>query len=141
MESRIVVSQRDLLRLLALTGPSRKSGSDRDHLLELEEELDRAMIVSDGALPPDVVALESTVVVIDAESAASRSYTLVVPEQADVAHGRVSVLAPLGVALLGCRVGDEVEQRTPGGLRRLRIESVQQVQRSGDEPAARRVAA
>jgi regulator of nucleoside diphosphate kinase len=142
VESRIVVSRRDLLRLRALLGPhARAAANDRDHLFELEEEIDRATVVGAEALPTDVVALESTVIVLDVQSGSHASYTLVLPAQADIAEGRVSVLAPLGTALLGCRVGDEVEQRTPGGVRRLRIRAVQQAPPADDEPRRRRRAA
>ena len=142
MDSRIVVSQRDLLRLRSLLSPhARRAASDRDHLLELEDEIDRATIVGADALPSDVVALESTVIVLDVDSGSHASYTLVLPAQADIAEGRVSVLAPLGTALLGCRVGEVVEQRAPGGLRRLRIHAVQHAAPTGDEPRERRRAA
>jgi regulator of nucleoside diphosphate kinase len=142
VEGRIVVSQRDLLRLRALLGAhARTAASDRGHLLELEEEIERATIVGADALPTDVVALESTVLVLDVESGSRASYTLVLPAHAEIAEGRVSVLAPLGTALLGCRAGDEVEQHTPGGLRRLHIQAVQHPPPNGDEPRERRVAA
>ena len=55
---------------------------------------------------------------------ASHNYTLVWPSQADAAKRRISVLAPMGTALLGCRAGDRVEWQMPGGLVRLTIEEV-----------------
>jgi regulator of nucleoside diphosphate kinase len=60
----------------------------------------------------------------DLDSGVRRVYTLVLPSQADVTRGSISILAPLGTALLGYRAGDEVEWRMPGGPVRLTIEEV-----------------
>jgi regulator of nucleoside diphosphate kinase len=143
MESRIVLGRHDLLRLRSLLGSRHRAGSsDRAHLLDLEAEMERALVVEPESLPADVVAMESTVIVLDVESGAHNHYTLVLPAQADVVQNRISVLAPLGTALLGCRRGDVVEWPMPGGMRRLRIEAVQHARRSDDEPPApRRLAA
>jgi regulator of nucleoside diphosphate kinase len=143
MENRIVVSRHDLLRLRALLGShARTAAGDRAHLLDLKEEMERATVIDTESLPSNVVAIESTVIVLDVESGAHNHYTLVLPSHADVAQGRISVLAPLGTALLGCRTGEIVEWRMPGGLRRLRIEAVQHPQPTGDKPPApRRLAA
>jgi regulator of nucleoside diphosphate kinase len=62
--------------------------------------------------------------VLDLVSGERHELTLVLPRESDAGTGRVSVLAPLGTALLGYRVGDEIEWLMPGGLRRLRIEEV-----------------
>jgi regulator of nucleoside diphosphate kinase len=93
-------------------------------LHELESELERAIVVAREAVPAQVVAMDSAVSVLDLASGQRREYTLVYPADADPAAGRISVLAPLGTALLGYRQGDELEWLMPGGLRRLRIESV-----------------
>ena len=62
--------------------------------------------------------------VLDLVSWERRELVLVLPRESDAVAGRISVLAPLGTALLGFREGDEVEWLMPGGLRRLRIEDV-----------------
>ncbi|HWK73950.1 MAG TPA: GreA/GreB family elongation factor [Povalibacter sp.] len=142
METRIMLSRPDLLWLRTLLGAhARTAAVDREHLLYLQDELDRAVVVEVESLPADVVALASCVTVLDLESGVHSEYTLVLPSQADVAEGRISVLAPLGTTLLGCRVGDEVEWRMPGGLRRLRIEAVKQSQHLDDGPPGKRLAA
>lgn len=143
MESRIVLSERDAMRVRALlAGQRRVTAGDREDLLDLQAELDRASIVEPQLLPSNVIALDSTAIVLDLESGLHNHYTLVLPAEADASEGRISVLAPLGTALLGYRAGEEVEWRMPGGLRRLRIEAVQHAQRTGDDPAsARRLAA
>lgn len=135
MDKRIVLSKRDVMRLRALFGRTHSlSAMDRENLLDLQQEVERAVIVEDEQLPEDVVALDSRVLVRDVESGVCSVYTLVSPSQADLSNGRVSVLAPLGTALLGFRRGDEVEWWMPGGWRRLRIEAVMQSERSPDRP-------
>jgi regulator of nucleoside diphosphate kinase len=68
--------------------------------------------------------MHSTVRVRDVASGRSMVYTLVFPSEADLVQGRLSVLAPVGTALLGFRSGDVVEWPVPGGVRRLQIEKV-----------------
>jgi regulator of nucleoside diphosphate kinase len=126
----IVVAEADARRLRGLLAARRQSTAhDAEHLRQLELELERAVLVSAHAVPAEVVTMESAVSVLDLASGESHDYTLVYPAEADPAVGRISVLAPLGTALLGYREGDEFEWKMPGGVRRLRIESV----RSPDE--------
>jgi regulator of nucleoside diphosphate kinase len=97
---------------------------DREDLVLLGEELERAVEVEPADVPGDVVTLNSTVRVRDLEGDTSMDYTIVMPGEANYEAGRISVLAPLGTALLGYRVGDEIEWEVPRGIRRLRIEAV-----------------
>jgi regulator of nucleoside diphosphate kinase len=125
MEARIVMSRQDASRLRSLVATEKsRRGQDREHLADLEHELDRANVVEGQMLPGDRVAVNSTVRVRDLDSATSHDYTLVWPSHADAAERRISVLAPMGTALLGCRAGDRVEWQMPGGLVRLVIEEV-----------------
>ena len=125
---RIVVTRSDLERLRAILGSPGKSARDHEHLLDLSDELERAQVLRDDEMPSDVVTLQSQVRVRDRETGMVSNYTLVSPAQANVSSGYVSVLAPLGTALLGYREGDEVEWQMPGGVRRLWIERVTQSQ-------------
>jgi regulator of nucleoside diphosphate kinase len=122
----IVVTQKDAHRLRALLAGFAPSGRDHDHLQELGLELERAQVLDRDEVPADVVTMQSQVRVLDLTSNERREVALVYPVDANVAANRVSVLAPLGTALLGYREGDEVEWLMPGGLRRLRIERVTQ---------------
>jgi regulator of nucleoside diphosphate kinase len=96
-------------------------------LHELASELERALLLTREAIPADVVVMDSRIHVLDVASGERREYTLVYPVDANPAAGRISVLAPLGTAMLGYREGDEVEWLMPGGLRRLRIEKVRRL--------------
>jgi regulator of nucleoside diphosphate kinase len=125
---RITVTKSDLERLRGILGSPGKSARDTEHLLDLSHELDRAQVVPEDEMPSDVVTLQSQVRVRDRETGMVSNYTLVSPAKADVGSGHVSVVAPLGTALLGYREGDEVEWQMPGGVRRLWIERVMQAQ-------------
>lgn len=121
----IIVAERDARRLDFLLGPGHEGGlRDADHLRELRAELERAVIVAPEDIPPGVITMDCDVTVVDLTGGARRQITLVYPSEANAELGRISVLAPLGTALLGYREGDEVEWQMPGGLRRLRIEQV-----------------
>lgn len=93
-------------------------------LQKLEGELNRATVVSAEELPPEVVALHSRVTLRDLETDETEEWVLTLPEHADPARQRLSILAPVGTGILGFAEGDEIEWETPGGNRRLRIERV-----------------
>lgn len=95
-----------------------------DYLDDLRAELNRAEIVSPAEVPRNVVTMDSTVVLRDMDTKEKETYTLVFPDSADIAHDRLSVLAPVGTAILGQHVGDIIRWRVPQGLRRLQVEKV-----------------
>ncbi len=116
----IHVTQADmeLLRAVLARSKSGSRGDDRDrpYLATLAAELDRAVVVAADAVPPDVVTMNSRIRLRDGRRTWTMS--LVFPENADPEEGCISVLAPLGAALLGCRVGQHVTFRVPGGAER-----------------------
>jgi regulator of nucleoside diphosphate kinase len=124
-ERMIYVTEFDLKRLSnLLTGAQSWNKKDQDYLTKLEEELERAQVVSPQAIPGDVVTMNSQARVRDLDSNAEMVFPLVFPAEADYERGRLSVLAPIGTALLGFRAGETVEWEVPGGVRRLKIEQV-----------------
>lgn len=120
----IFITETDARRLRGLLAGRAKSIHDQEHLQELKEELERAQVLDPDEVPAEVVTVNSRVQVRDLTNQQLQEFTLVFPAEADVARRRISVLAPLGTALLGYREGDEVEWDMPGGRRRLRIERV-----------------
>jgi regulator of nucleoside diphosphate kinase len=122
---RIFVTEDDMARLRELVRQGRMAAhKDQDHLSELDSELERAEVIAAGEVMPDVVTMHSTVRVRDVDTGTSMVYTLVFPVEADIEQQRISVLAPIGTALLGFRTGDVFEWKTPGRTRRLQIEEV-----------------
>ena len=104
----------------------------------LKRELERAIVVSSAAMPPDVATLDSRVRYRDETDGVTRTVSLVYPSQADAAKGKVSVLAPVGTALLGLSEGQSIEWDFPDGSRRLTLEKVlHQPERLGNSPLPR----
>lgn len=120
----IVITREDKNRLRRILPRLGTEYADREDLVLLAEEIERAVEVEPHDVPADVVTLHSTVRVTDLENNASSDYTIVLPGEANYDAGKISVLAPLGTALLGYRVGDEIEWEVPRGVRRLRIDAV-----------------
>ena len=120
----ICVTSQDKLRLTRLLSAIDTTAEDREHLEDLRHELGRARVVAAAELPPDVVTMNSRARVVDLDDARELEYTIVYPHEADYENGKISILAPLGTALLGYRTGDTVEWQVPGGRRRLRIDGV-----------------
>lgn len=124
-QDNILITEEDLEGLRHLLDPARwPLSKDQKHLETLEQELDRAEIVSSSHVPKDAVTMNSKVRVKDLDTGNDATYTLVFPRDADIARGKISVLAPIGTAILGYRVGDVIKWRVPGGRRRLRVEEV-----------------
>lgn len=98
--------------------------SDRAYLKSLRHELNIARIVHREEIPSDVVTMNSTVRIRDVQSNEIDTYTLVFPQDADIAEGKLSILAPIGTAILGYRVGDLVQWQVPSGRVRFRIEEL-----------------
>jgi len=90
----------------------------------LAEELDRAQTVPPGSVPPDVVTMNSIVQLEDLDSGREVTYALSFPADSDPMEGRISILAPVGLALLGTRVGDEVTWQIPKGQCRYRVKAI-----------------
>ena len=135
----ILITREDKKRLLRALPCLGTEYADREDLVLLGEELERAVEVEPDAVPADVVTLNSSVRVTDLENGAAMDYTIVMPGEANYEAGRISVLAPLGTALLGYRQGDEVEWEMPGGIRRLRIERVIQPESTRPAPSVANV--
>ncbi|MGV3753901.1 MAG: GreA/GreB family elongation factor [Verrucomicrobiota bacterium] len=123
MNLSVVVSERDArrLRLLIQARKSVRSDMSVENLHRLERELARARIVPDAEFPEEVIAMDSIVELEDMDNGELMTYTLVFPENADITRGYVSILAPLGTAMLGYRVGDEFEWPVPGGKLWVRV--------------------
>jgi regulator of nucleoside diphosphate kinase len=103
---------------------------------QLERELLRAHVVRRQEIPADIVTMDSRVVFEDEGTGERREVTLVYPGKADIDAGRISVLTPVGTALLGLRVGQSIDWELPGGgRRRYRIAAVPyQPEAAGEVP-------
>lgn len=125
MTENITITHEDRRRLGTMLQSAQAHGLERrEYLHALEAELERAQTADPDELPRDVVAMNSTVGLRDMDTGEVEVYTLVYPERTDVTRNRISVLSPVGTAILGCRVGDVVRVSAPSGQRRLRVEAI-----------------
>lgn len=128
LEQDIIITETDLQRLLPVLDQHNTPASD-----SLASELYRATVVDARAVPPDVVTMNSDVVYEDCESHVQRVVRVVYPKDADASRGFVSVLAPIGSALLGLRVNQSIEWSVPSGTKRIRVLEVRyQPEAAGD---------
>jgi regulator of nucleoside diphosphate kinase len=109
----------DLSSVITLTG--KVSQRVKWELRLLENELKRARIVAPEEIPPDVITINTRAEFLDLETGERIEFTVVLPTDANINDGKISVLAPLGTAMLGYRVGDEFVWHVPHGLRRLKV--------------------
>ncbi len=131
----IHVTHADMARLFALIERTRRDGGvEEENLDRLEEELARSRVVPAAAVPADVVTMNSRVTLRPLDGVGGDiSLRLTYPGEVCEAERCVSILAPLGTAILGYRVGDEVTWPMPSGLRRFRVEAVHyQPEAAGD---------
>jgi len=120
----LLITEADFDRLRHLVESPRYRLTHAMLLPALREGLERCRVVEPASVPNGVVTMQSRVVVRDLKSDEPETYTLVFPDDADINDGKLSVLAPLGTALLGTQAGQVVEFAAPAGVRRLTVEEV-----------------
>jgi len=123
MKKQIHITKHDHERLKALLEQPR-SEDEAEYLDSLQAELDRAKVVDARKIPNDVITMNSTVNVTDVESGEEDTYQLVYPHEADAELGKISVMAPLGTAMLGYRVGDVFKWKVPQGVKSWRVSKI-----------------
>ncbi len=130
----IHVTGQDLVRLRQIIEFLRpQSPRDSENIKRLRHALEIAEVKEPADISRDVVTMNSRVTVRDMDTGEQSVYTLVYPERADYREGRISVLAPMGSAMLGYRAGDVVEWEVPKGTKRMLIEQIHyQPEASGD---------
>ena len=119
-----LISSYDKQRIMHLLRNGDRPAQGREEFDDLAWEIQRGTEVRPQEVPPDVVTMNSSVRVSDLGTAKSEVITIVFPSDANYEDGKVSVLAPLGTALLGYRVGDVVYWHVPRGVRQLRIDEI-----------------
>ncbi|MDM8005251.1 MAG: GreA/GreB family elongation factor [Phycisphaerae bacterium] len=121
----IYINVEDMTRLSECLRVERmRYENESAHLRVLSEAFHHAKVVLPNQMPPDVVTVHSQVLLRDLASGEEMKCIVVFPEDADVIAGRISVVAPIGAAILGRRVGESVQVNVPAGVRRMRIERI-----------------
>lgn len=120
----ITITEADFDRLRTLVESPHYRTTHAMPIASLSDELEQGKVVQPRRVPKGVVTMHSTVRVRDLEDDETEQYTLVYPQEADIDEGKLSVLAPLGTALLGAKVGQVVSFEAPAGVRRLKVEKI-----------------
>lgn len=130
----IHITKYDMDRLTELIDGLRLSPKANQANLDLlEKELYRAVLVDPPQIPHDVITMNSKVIISDMESGEKTTYVLVFPSAANISENKLSIMAPLGMALLGYRTGDIIEWPVPSGVRKLKVdEIIYQPEAAGD---------
>jgi regulator of nucleoside diphosphate kinase len=110
----------DILTTCIRNGGSQQS-FDKNNVMELAGELKKARLVSKENFPDTVVGLNSTAVIKDMETERILAITIVTPDKADISQNKISVLAPIGTALLGFQKGRQISWSVPSGEKKLVI--------------------
>jgi len=121
----IYITDNDMKRLRELIMVARECGhAGENYLSGLEKELDRGVVVQSKDVPRDVVTMNSEIYLRDLNTNEKTVYRLVFPDCANPDKGWISILAPIGTALLGYSVGDIIEQKVPAGVAKLKVEKI-----------------
>jgi len=120
----IIITASDHARLSDMVVFGNLSRRERGGANALATELERADTIAPDEVPPDVITMNSRAELLDLETGERMEFTLVFPGEAEVAEGKISVLAPVGASMLGYRVGDSFESPAPYGTRRLKVIAV-----------------
>lgn len=118
-----VLTLTDYQLLRELTKGSQNSTSKKE-IMQLSQELDRAIVNKDGILDNNIVRINSFVEIEDTKAKQRMKIQIVLPALSNIKEGKVSVIAPLSIALIGFKENDEVDWEMPAGVKSLRIISV-----------------
>jgi regulator of nucleoside diphosphate kinase len=135
MEKRtIFITEFDLIRLEGLLEESSDINTrDHKYLNELQNALADCSVIAPEKVPKNVITMNSEFSVEDPDTGEETKYTLVFPEDADISKNKISILAPIGMAVLGYRVGDMIEWNVPTGIKRRKVKQIHyQPEAAGD---------
>ncbi|MBP6974312.1 MAG: nucleoside diphosphate kinase regulator [Syntrophorhabdaceae bacterium] len=127
----IYITEYDMEKLRAII--EIYGGNDNPYLENLEDELDKARVVDPKNIPDNVVTMNSIVRIKDLDTGEEKTFTLVFPGKTNITEKAVSILAPIGTALIGYREGDIIEWEVPAGTKRFQVmEVIYQPERLGN---------
>jgi regulator of nucleoside diphosphate kinase len=122
LKNKLVLTREDYKIILSyLRGGMHKHSFDRKNAEQLELELKKARLVSSENISPDTVRLNSKVKVKEDEDQKTMEFTLVTPDKANIRERMISIMAPIGVALIGFRQGQRIQWQVPSGRKTFTI--------------------
>ncbi len=127
--NQIHITRDDHIRLVNLING--KASLD-EHDESLLAELDRAVIIESQDDARDIITMNASTVCSDTDTRETTTYRLVFPEDADIGRRHISVLSPIGCALLGLKTGDIFTVQAPKGVKTLRVDRIMHEPESQD---------
>ncbi len=125
MRSQLYITSADLKRLERfLSTKDLRNVKDNRHLESLQLKLGRAIVVKPENIPGDVITMNSQVHLTNLETGEKMVWTLAFPWNANIDEGKISILAPVGTAIIGCKSKDVIELEVPSGSIRLKIDEI-----------------
>ena len=122
---KIYITGKDKTKLKKLFSSTKGfRNGDLKTVRDLLSELNRAEVINDGNIEEAIITMNSTVLVEDIETKKDYTYTIVYPEDANSSENKISILAPIGTALLGFKAGDIIDWEVPAGKRKLRVKRI-----------------
>ncbi len=118
----IYITDNDMKRLRELIMET--DNRDKKYLRELEDELDKGEVVNSRNIPNNSITMNSKVRLRDINTQKEMICWLVFPDDSNADQGKISILAPIGTALLGYKIGDIIEWKVPAGLTKLKVEEI-----------------
>ena len=121
----IYITDNDMRRLKKLIMVAREFGKEGEkYLMDLEGELERGKVVKPQDIPNNIITMHSKIRLRNIDTQEEMIYQLVFPDNANVNQGKISILAPIGTALLGYKAGDIIKWKVPAGLTKLKVEDI-----------------
>lgn len=113
----VIITEHDFQQIKSLINTGNSNRNER----LLSNEMNRAILVKKDAFPINTVGLNCMVTVLNVATRQKKTFSIVMPEAADAQRNRISILSPMGTALIGFRKGEEVVWEMPGGLKKFII--------------------
>ncbi|MDD5016299.1 MAG: nucleoside diphosphate kinase regulator [Atribacterota bacterium] len=121
----IYITDNDMKRLKELIMVAKEFGNKaKKYLRELEDELAKGVVINSRNIPNNIITMNSKIRLRDINTQKEMICWLVFPGDSNADQGKISILAPIGTALLGYTVGDIIEWRVPAGLTKLKVEEI-----------------
>ena len=120
---KLVIEKKEFLVLKQLLNieEQQKETTVKNHILKLREELKEAIFLDEEEMHTDVVRFNSLVTVSSEDSNWKNTFQLVVPSKSNIAEKKISILMPMGSAVMGYAKGDVIQWEFPGGIKSLEI--------------------
>ncbi|MCT4698051.1 GreA/GreB family elongation factor [Tenacibaculum haliotis] len=126
---KLVIEKNEFLLLKQLLNIEEKQNEAtvKNHILKLREELKEAIFLDEKEMYLDVVRFNSLITVSSEDNDWNNTFQLVVPLKSNIAEKKVSILMPMGAAVIGYAKGDVIQWEFPGGIKRLRVLDIQKI--------------